>query len=82
MFIIVTIQLMSVNGERQKKKDDDALCLTASILCVQNVSLEISKTAKNVSVMVSEIEISLVNIIRSNLFLIICCSILAEKRNP
>jgi len=58
MFIVVTVQLLSVHG----KKTEDGLCEIVIELCIEKVLEEISKTAKNISYIAETIEDSMVNI--------------------
>jgi len=59
------MHLLCLNGElfKKRKDEEEPLCLSASILCVKDVILKISKTAKNVRVMAYGIEHSIVRII-------------------
>jgi hypothetical protein len=58
MFIVVTIQLLSVHG----KKTEDESCGIVNKLCIETVLKEISETAKNIRYIAGTIEDSMVNI--------------------
>ncbi len=80
-FIIVTFQLLSLNGELQQKiEDEEALCLTIDVLCVKDVILKISKAAKDIHNTAFDIERNMVKrivfVFLKNFFY----SILVEKR--
>ncbi len=63
MFIVVTIQLLSVNGGRQKKQEEGRLCCSRNVLCVKDVLAKIFNATKDIRDMANTIEGNIVNMI-------------------
>jgi hypothetical protein len=63
MFIVLTIQLLSVNGGRQKKQEEGRLCYSHDVLCVKDVLAKIFSATKDIRDMANAIEGNIVNMI-------------------
>ncbi|CAF4002673.1 unnamed protein product [Rotaria sordida] len=54
--IIVLILLLSVNGEQNKKEDEDIYGLIINILCIKDLLTNIAKAAKDIRKITNEVE--------------------------
>ncbi len=60
---VMSIVILSVYGQREKKKDDDLCPIIGATLCVKDVLLNIVDAAKNINGAAYKIEQDIVKII-------------------